>query len=31
MDTQLIVNLVSITAIGAGGWFARELWSAVKE
>ena len=31
MDTQLIINLVSITAIGAGGWFARELWGAVKE
>lgn len=31
MDTQLVINLVSITAIGAGGWFARELWGAVKE
>jgi prefoldin subunit 5 len=31
MDTQSILNLVSIVSIGAGGWFARELWGAVKE
>ena len=23
--------MISIAAIGAGGWFARELWGAVKE
>jgi hypothetical protein len=31
MDTQAIFNLVGTTAIAAGGWFARELWGAVKE
>ena len=31
MDTQNILNMISIAAIGAGGWFARELWGAVKE
>jgi len=31
MDTQTIVNFVGIVAIGAGGWFAREIWGAVKE
>jgi len=31
MDTQSIMNLVSIAAIGSGGWFAREIWGAVKE
>jgi hypothetical protein len=31
MDTQNIMNMISIAAIGAGGWFARELWGAVKE
>jgi hypothetical protein len=31
MDTQNILNMVSVAAIGAGGWFARELWGAVKE
>ena len=31
MDTQTVFNLLMSTAIGAGGWFARELWGAVKE
>ena len=31
MDTQSIINLVSVAAIGSGGWFAREIWGAVKE
>ena len=31
MDTQSIMNLVSVAAIGSGGWFAREIWGAVKE
>ena len=31
MDTQNIMNMISIAAIGAGGWFARELWGAVKD
>ena len=31
MDTQNIMNMISVAAIGAGGWFARELWGAVKE
>lgn len=31
MDAQMIFNLVSGTIIAAGGWFARELWGAVKE
>ena len=31
MDTQNILNMISIAAIGAGGWFARELWGAVKD
>jgi len=31
MDTQSIMNLFSVAAIGSGGWFAREIWGAVKE
>ena len=31
MDIQSIMNFVGIVAIGAGGWFAREIWGAVKE
>jgi hypothetical protein len=31
MDGQLIVNLAGGAAIAAGGWFAREIWGAVKE
>jgi len=31
MDPQLVFNFVGGTAIAAGGWFARELWGAVKE
>ena len=31
MDTQTLMNVASAVAIGAGGWFAREIWGAVKE
>jgi hypothetical protein len=31
MDMQAIMNFVGVVAIGAGGWFAREIWGAVKE
>jgi hypothetical protein len=31
MDTQNVMNMISIAAIGAGGWFGRELWGAVKD
>lgn len=31
MDVQTIFNIVGSVATTALGWFARELWSAVKE
>jgi len=31
METQSIMNFISVSAIAAGGWFAREIWGAVKE
>ena len=31
METQSIMNFIGVVAIGAGGWFAREIWGAVKE
>jgi len=31
MDAQTVMNLISGSAIAMGGWFAREIWSAVKE
>jgi len=31
MEPQSLLNIVSIAAIGSGGWFAREIWGAVKE
>lgn len=31
MDTQFLLNGVFIVATGVGGWFAREVWGAVKE
>lgn len=31
MDMQTLMNFIGTVAIGAGGWFAREIWSAVKE
>jgi len=31
MEPQAIMNLVGGAAIAAGGWFAREIWGAVKE
>lgn len=31
MDTQFLINSVFVIAVGIGGWFAREVWGAVKE
>lgn len=31
MDMQAIFNLIGGAAIASGGWFAREIWGAVKE
>lgn len=31
MDTQQLIDLALGTAMAGIGWFARELWSAVKE
>tara|TARA_R110000868_G_scaffold9836_1_gene48348 strand:+ start:3124 stop:3357 length:234 start_codon:yes stop_codon:yes gene_type:complete len=31
MDPQAVMNIASVSAIAAGGWFAREIWGAVKE
>ena len=31
MDTQSVMNFISVSAIAVGGWFAREIWDAVKE
>ena len=31
MDGQTIVNIVLATGFSVLGWFARELWTAVKE
>jgi hypothetical protein len=31
MDNQSLFNLVSGASLTAIGWFARELWTAVKE
>ncbi len=31
MDHQTLINLGVGLAIAAGGWFAREVWGAVKE
>jgi hypothetical protein len=31
MDFQFIINLGGATALGIGGWFARQLWDSVKE
>ena len=31
MDTQTLMNIASTVAIAIGGWFAREIWGAVKE
>lgn len=31
MEVQAIINFVLISAVGVGGWFAREVWGAVKE
>jgi hypothetical protein len=30
MDTQNLFNLVAGSAIGIGGWFARQLWDSVQ-
>lgn len=31
MDSQLLINIILGTAMTVVGWFARELWTAVKE
>lgn len=31
MDTQTIINGAFMLTAGVGGWFAREMWGAVKE
>jgi hypothetical protein len=31
MDQQTILNVAFMIATGVGGWFAREMWGAVKE
>lgn len=31
METQVIINFIALSAVGVGGWFAREVWGAVKE
>jgi cell division protein FtsB len=31
LDTQQLINSVLVIASGVTGWFARELWNAVKE
>lgn len=31
MDAQTFINVAAGTAIGVMGWFARQLWDAVKE
>lgn len=31
METQAIINFVLLASMGVGGWFAREVWGAVKE
>lgn len=31
MDTQTIINIVAGVVLSGMGWFARELWGAVKK
>ena len=31
MELQSLLNIVGGGAIASGGWFAREIWGAVKE
>jgi low affinity Fe/Cu permease len=31
MDWQIIINIAAGATVGVGGWFARQLWDAVKE
>ena len=31
MEMQAIINMIVLIAVGVGGWFAREVWGAVKE
>jgi hypothetical protein len=31
MDWQIIINITAGGLVGIGGWFARQLWDAVKE
>jgi hypothetical protein len=31
MDWQILINIAAGGLVGIGGWFARQLWDAVKE
>jgi len=31
MDWQTVINLIGGVVVATGGWFARELWDALKE
>lgn len=31
METQILLNGAFTVAVAVGGWFAREVWGAVKE
>jgi hypothetical protein len=31
METQSVFNFLGGAAVAVGGWFAREIWGAVKE
>ena len=31
METQSVLNFLGGAAVAVGGWFAREIWGAVKE
>jgi hypothetical protein len=31
MELQNLLNIFSVASVAAGGWFAREMWGAVKE
>jgi hypothetical protein len=31
MDSQSLFNFAVAGAVGVGGWFAREIWGAVKD
>lgn len=31
MEAQTLINIIGGAALSFGGWFAREMWGAVKE